>query len=136
MLDTRGYQHKEHVILNAVPLLQWLHELASVLHYMYIRVLCPLSDIPRTHFFISHTARPEVTACTPVLSDNQICRQPLDNVPHFNYMCVYTVVGIATGPWAGRSKFRTPAGREIFSSPKLSAQPASNSTGIGLLFRE
>jgi len=88
------------------------------------------------HIFISHTARPEVTtACTPVLSDIQSCRQLIENVPYFNYMCACIVVGIATGPWAGRSKFRTPAGREIFSSPKLSAQPASSSTGIGLLFR-
>jgi hypothetical protein len=110
-----------------------------MLRYTYtaylVRVLCPLSDIPRTNFLCHVLPVLQYRRAQLVLSDNQSCRQPLDNVPYFKYICTLTVVGIATGPWAGRSKFRTPAGREIFSPPKLSAQPASNSTCIGLLFR-
>jgi hypothetical protein len=37
VLDTEGYKHthSEYVILNALPLQQWLEEHASMLHCMY-----------------------------------------------------------------------------------------------------
>jgi len=36
VLDTSGYKQSEYVIRIAFPLQQWLHELATMLRYMYI----------------------------------------------------------------------------------------------------
>jgi hypothetical protein len=54
MLDTSGYKytHSGCVILIAFPLQQWLHERASVLHYMYIARLVDMWIGPG--FIFSH----------------------------------------------------------------------------------
>ena len=54
-IPTSTQTHSEYLMLNAFPLQQWLHERASVLHYMYIACLV---NIQTTSVKMSHVTFP------------------------------------------------------------------------------